>query len=178
MPRPVRTISAVGATLAAAAAAAVTILSGPVLSGPVLSGPVLSSTAPSTTAHTGAAPAAGPSFGHYDPQPEFTERVTESFYLPMRDGARLAVRLDRPAVAGEPAPGPFPVLWHHTLSIDNAEEDGASGDGTGGFAEMPSLTEHGYEVAQVARRGNGQSFGVRRGYNDRVQAHDAYEVTE
>jgi len=117
--------------------------------------------------------AAAASFGDYRPPPEFTEHVTESLYLPMRDGTRLAVRLDRPAVDGEPAPGPFPVIWHHTLTIDTDAEDGSFG-----FSAMPGLTEHGYVVAQVARRGNGQSFGVRRGYNDRIEAHDAYEVTE
>jgi predicted acyl esterase len=118
-------------------------------------------------------PVPGSSFGQYRPAPRFTERISESLYLPMRDGTRLAVRLDRPAVDGRPAPGPFPVLWHHTLSIDSKPEDGA-----GGFSAFPGLTAHGYVVAQVARRGNGQSFGVRRGYNDRVEAHDAYEVTE
>lgn len=118
-------------------------------------------------------PAPGSSFGHHRPAPQFAERITETFYLPMRDGTRLAVRLDRPAAGGVPAPGPFPVLWHHTLSIDSKPEDGA-----GGFSAVPGLTAHGYVVAQVARRGNGQSFGVRRGYNDRVEAHDAYEVTE
>ncbi|UJW30233.1 CocE/NonD family hydrolase [Saccharothrix sp. AJ9571] len=117
------------------------------------------------------ATAAG-SFGSYRPEAGFTERVSESFYLPMRDGTRLAVRLDRPA-----APGRFPVLWQHSLSIDRKPEDGA-GPRTGGFQAMPELAAHGYVVAQVARRGNGQSFGARRGYNDRIEATDAYEVTE
>jgi uncharacterized protein len=117
------------------------------------------------------------SFGDYRPAPEFTERVTETLYLPMRDGTRLAVRLDRPAADGKAAPGPFPVLWHHSLSIDSKPEDGA-GPRSGGFSAIPGLTGHGYVVAQVARRGNGQSFGVRRGYNDRIEAHDAFEVTE
>lgn len=117
------------------------------------------------------------SLGDHRPPSAFTEHVTESFYLPMRDGTRLAVRLDRPAVGGTAAPGRFPVLWQHSLSIDRKPEDGA-GPKTGGIQTIPSLTEHGYVVAQVARRGNGQSFGVRRGYNDRIEAGDAYEVTE
>lgn len=117
------------------------------------------------------------SLGSYRPDPGFTEQVSESFLLPMRDGTRLAVRLDRPAVDGRPAPGPFPVLWQHSLSTERKPEDGA-GPATGGIQTMPSLTGHGYVVAQVARRGNGQSFGVRRGYNDRLEAGDAYEITE
>ncbi|MBP2370654.1 CocE/NonD family hydrolase [Pseudonocardia parietis] len=117
------------------------------------------------------------SLGSYRPATQFTEHVSESFYLPMRDGTRLAVRLDRPAVDGRAAPGPFPVLWQHSLSIDRKPEDGA-GPETGGIQTIPTLTDHGYVVAQVARRGNGQSFGVRRGYNDRLEAGDAYDVTE
>ncbi|MBW0102638.1 CocE/NonD family hydrolase, partial [Pseudonocardia sp. KRD291] len=120
---------------------------------------------------------AASSFGSYRPAPQFTGRVTESFYLPMRDGTRLAVSLDRPAVDGRAAPGRFPVLWQHSLSIDRKPEDGA-GPQSGGIQTIPALTDDGYVVAQVARRGNGQSFGVRRGYNDRLEAGDAYEVTE
>ncbi|MBN9733518.1 MULTISPECIES: CocE/NonD family hydrolase [unclassified Pseudonocardia] len=115
--------------------------------------------------------------GSYAPEKQFTERITESFLLPMRDGTRLAVKLDRPAVDGRAAPGPFPVLWQHSLSTERKPEDGA-GPKTGGIQTIPTLTDHGYVVAQVARRGNGQSFGVRRGYNDRLEAGDAYEVTE
>ncbi len=43
---------------------------------------------------------------------------------------------------------------------------------------MPRLVRQGYVVVQVARRGNGQSFGVRRGYHDRNEAHDGYEVMD
>lgn len=161
MVRPVRLGIAVAVTLAAAAVGAA-LLTAPHRASPSASG---------------GPPLAEASFGDYRPAPAFTERVTESFYLPMRDGTRLAVRLDRPAVGGKPAPGLFPVLWHHSLSIDSKPEDGA-GPEEGGFSAIPGLTAHGYVVAQVARRGNGQSFGVRRGYNDRIEAHDAYEVTE
>ncbi|CAM3516882.1 CocE/NonD family hydrolase [Kibdelosporangium persicum] len=121
--------------------------------------------------------APGASFGSYRPQARFTERVTESFYLPMRDGTRLAVRLDRPATGGRPAQGRFPVLWQHNLSIDVSPE-AVTGPAANGIQAIPSLTGHGYVVAQVARRGNGQSFGVRRGYNDRLEASDAYQITE
>ncbi len=46
------------------------------------------------------------------------------------------------------------------------------------YAAVPGLTQYGYVVVQVARRGNGQSFGTRRGYNDRTEDDDAYDVTE
>ncbi|MFM6931001.1 MAG: hypothetical protein ACKOUT_02010, partial [Novosphingobium sp.] len=37
-------------------------------------------------------------FGQYAPPKQFTEQVTETFYLPMRDGTLLAVLVARPAV--------------------------------------------------------------------------------
>ncbi|MFL6728155.1 MAG: CocE/NonD family hydrolase [Sphingomicrobium sp.] len=118
---------------------------------------------------------AGASFGHYQPAAEFDGRVSTSFYLPMRDGTRLAVRVDRPARAGKAVEGRFPVVWHHNLSIS---ESPANGTGDQGFRDLPELTRYGYVVVQVARRGNGQSFGVRRGYHERNETEDAYEITQ
>lgn len=130
----------------------------------------------------GAAPALTPapapsSFGHYQPPRQFTGQVTQSFYVPMRDGTRLAVLVARPAIGGKPADGRFPVIWHHSLSATQQPGDGV-GPRAGGFVTMPNLTDYGYVVVQVARRGNGQSFGTMRGYHDRNEAHDAYELIE
>ncbi len=122
-----------------------------------------------------AAPAAG--FGSYRPAPNFSESVTSSMYLPMRDGVRLAVRISRPARDRQAAAGRFPVIWQHALSITEAP-DAAQEPAGAGLSNFPALTAYGYVVVQVARRGNGQSFGARRGYNDRTEADDAYEVTE
>lgn len=124
-----------------------------------------------------AAAAAESSFGHYRPARLYTEQVKSSFYLPLRDGTKLAVTVARPAKDGKPVEGRFPVIWHHTLSATQQLADG-TGPRAGGFAAIPSLTDHGYVVVQVARRGNGQSFGTMRGYHDRNEAHDAYEVIE
>ena len=44
--------------------------------------------------------------------------------------------------------------------------------------QVSGLARHGYVVVQVARRGFGQSFGERRGYHDRNEAQDAYEITQ
>ena len=123
-----------------------------------------------------AAPAA-PAFGSYRPARDFTEQVTSSFYLPMRDGTRLALTIARPARGGKAVDGRFPVIWHHTLSATQSPADG-TGPFAGGFRSMPSLTEYGYVVVQVARRGNGQSFGERRGYHDRNEAQDAYDLVD
>ena len=44
--------------------------------------------------------------------------------------------------------------------------------------QMPQLVKYGYVVVEVERRGLGACFGARRGYNDRTEARDAFEVTE
>jgi putative CocE/NonD family hydrolase len=114
-----------------------------------------------------------PGFGDYHPAPVYTERVSRSFYLPMRDGVRLAMRVSAPAQNGKAVEGRFPVIWQAGLST--SEQAGPTG---AAYWTVPSLTQYGYVVVQIARRGNGQSFGVRRGYNDRTESDDAYEVTE
>ena len=116
-------------------------------------------------------------FGHYRPPLEFSEHVSSTLYLPMRDGVRLALRITRPAQQGKAAPGPFPVIWQHALSVTEGK-DSTSLPAQAGFGHLPGLVAYGYVVVQVARRGNGQSFGIRRGYNDQTETDDAYEVTE
>jgi putative CocE/NonD family hydrolase len=120
-------------------------------------------------------------FGQYAPDPQFTATQTTSLYVPMRDGVRLAVSVVRPAVNGAPAPGRFPVLWQHSLGIAAAGTDvGPLGDDARnrGYRGVPTLARHGYVIVQVARRGQGPSFGRRRGYNDRMEAYDAYDVID
>jgi putative CocE/NonD family hydrolase len=117
-------------------------------------------------------------FGSYSPEPRYSDFSSESFYLPLRDGTRIAIRVDRPADDGVPIDGRFPVVWHHTLSI-TVDREGRRWRGSApGLGDMWKLTRHGYVVVQVARRGNGQSFGTMRGYHDRNEAQDAYEITE
>lgn len=114
-------------------------------------------------------------FGQYRPKILYEEQLAHSFYLPMRDGTRLALSVVRPARGGRPVEGRFPVIWHHALSISQPPRSGA---GTHAFGSIPLLARHGYVVVQVARRGNGQSFGVRRGYHERNETEDAYEITQ
>jgi len=125
----------------------------------------------------GATAQSGSTFGAYEPAPQFTEHVSSTLYLPMRDGVRLAMRITRPAQAGQPAAGRFPVLWQHALTITEGPNSTEQLKGAG-LGQLPALTAYEYIVVQVARRGNGQSFGIRRGYNDRTEAGDAYEITE
>ena len=104
----------------------------------------------------------------------YGETVRTSSYLRLRDGTRLAMDLYRPAVNGKAVDTPYPVLWEHSLSR-RAPPDVAAASVT---RRMPELVKYGYVVAFVERRGLGASFGARRGYNDRTEARDAYDVTE
>jgi len=114
-------------------------------------------------------------FGIYQgySQQAFPDQIKSSFYLPMRDGVRLAVDLYRPGINGKAAEGKFPVVWHHTF-----DRHYVGVAATSAVAATPDLTKYGYVVALVERRGLGASFGERRGYNDRIEAEDAYEVNE
>ena len=126
-----------------------------------------------------AAAQAPSSFGRYDAPPGYPEKITTSLYLPMRDGVRLAVSITRPARGGKPVDGRFPVIWQHTLGIAGAgAEGGPVGGGNHGYAAATSLANYGYVVAQVARRGQGPSFGTRRGYNDVTETDDADQVID
>ncbi len=101
----------------------------------------------------------------------YPEQIKTSFYLPLRDGVRLAVDLYQPGSDGKPAAGRFPVVWHHTL-----DRRAVTDPAVNAAYAAALLTKYGYVVAYVERRGLGASFGERRGYNDRIEAQDAYEV--
>ena len=104
----------------------------------------------------------------------FTEQLRQSIYLPLRDGTRLAVDIHRPAAGGKAVETAYPVIWQHALSR-RTPTDAAT---TSITRMVPELVKYGYVVVEVERRGLGASFGARRGYNDRTEARDAYEVTE
>jgi len=107
---------------------------------------------------------------------EFAETVRVSQFITARDGTRLAADIYLPAANGKPVARRFPVIWQHTLSRTGGRPQAAAN----GFslAAIPSLTKFGYVVAIVDRRGMGSSFGARRGYIDRTESRDAYDVTE
>ena len=119
-------------------------------------------------------------FGQYRPTPQYDGSVTTSLYVPMRDGVRLAVSIVRPTKNGVVVEEPLPVIWQHSLGIAAAgTEAGPLGEARArGYRQVQTLVRHGYVIVQVARRGNGPSFGIRRGYNDRIEAYDAYEITD
>lgn len=124
------------------------------------------------------------SFGRYAPTLQYKEAIVTSEYVTMRDGVRIAVSVTRPAIDGKPAPGRFPVIWHGSLDIRSPNgkggkivEDGTFGAFQGRYG-MGSIVGHGYALVTIARRGSGASFGKRRGYQDRNEAYDAYEINE
>ncbi len=127
-----------------------------------------------------AAAASASSFGSYDEPPAsgIDGMTASSLYLPMRDGVKLAVDIYRPAKGGKPVEGRFPVIWHHTNDRNTALGGAGGSAGAPGLKNVVELTRYGYVVVQVDRRGLGASTGVRRGYHDRNEDFDAYEVTE
>jgi putative CocE/NonD family hydrolase len=104
----------------------------------------------------------------------YTETLRSSVYFKLRDGTRLAMDIHRPAVAGQVVDTPYPVLWQHSLTRRRPPDQGD----TSVIRRMPELVKHGYVVVEVERRGLGASFGARRGYHDRTEGRDAFEVTE
>lgn len=115
------------------------------------------------------------SFAHYRPAALYPGLVTTRQYVTVRDGVKLAVRIDRPADAqGKPIEGRFPVIWQHALSTERESNWNGTAPGLPQMGEI--MPRHGYVVIQVVRRGNGQSFGEMRGYHDRNEAQDAYDM--
>ena len=94
-----------------------------------------------------------------------------SFYIPMRDGVKLAADLYRPTKNGVVASEKLPVIWSHTPY-----------NRRGRNTPMEALIKHGYNVAVVDFRGVYASYGSNKGYNRgewiEPAKNDAYDVTE
>ncbi len=103
-----------------------------------------------------------------------------SFYVPMRDGAKLAVDLYRPTRNGEVASEKLPVIWMHSPYNRRAYRGGEAAEMYPGYALR--LAPHGYNVAVVDFRGVYASYGRNVAYNrgEWVDAakYDAYDMTE
>ncbi len=108
----------------------------------------------------------------------YSEWIKTSQYVAVRDGTRLAVDIYRPAVDGLAVEERFPVVWMHTpyrRAYTNASGEEVSAVEN---SHLTELLKHGYVVAAVDTRGRGASFGARRGFQDRTEAKDAYDMTE
>lgn len=106
--------------------------------------------------------------------------VRTSFYVPVRDGTRLAVNIYRPAHGARPVAGRLPVIFAFTpyrarfRNADGQIEEAALND----RLALRSLIAAGYVVAVADIRGKGASFGHRRGFQDRTEAQDGYDLVE
>ena len=104
----------------------------------------------------------------------------ESRYVAVRDGTRLAMNIYRPAVDGRPVNSPHPVVFSFTPY--RARYRNASGQVVelGQFTSfgLKDLTDRGYVLAVADIRGKGASFGSRRGFQDRTEANDGYDLVQ
>lgn len=103
-----------------------------------------------------------------------------SFYIPMRDGTRLAVDLFRPTAKGKVETGPLPVVWMHTPYNRRTYRGRPTAEAYPGHAVR--LVPYGYVVAVVDFRGLFASFGGNKGFNRgewmEPASTDAYDITE
>jgi predicted acyl esterase len=106
--------------------------------------------------------------------------VRSSFYVPMRDGTKLAVDLFRPTRGGAVANEKLPVVWMHTPYNRRTYANGPTVEHYPGFAMQ--LVKYGYNVAVVDFRGLYASYGRNRAYNRgewlQPARTDAYDMTE
>jgi putative CocE/NonD family hydrolase len=111
-------------------------------------------------------------------QVRYNDWIKTSQYVTVRDGTRLAVDIYRPAIDGRVVEQRFPVVWMHT-PYRRAFVDASGKVINSIFGNyLGELLKHGYVVAAVDTRGRGASFGARRGFQDRTEANDAFDMTE
>jgi len=111
---------------------------------------------------------------------EWPDVVRSSIYVPVSDGTRLAVNIYRPANAADVVADKLPVIFAFTPYRARYRDD------TGQVVELAlndrlalrSLIAAGYVVATADIRGKGASFGHRRGFQDRREARDGYDLIE
>lgn len=110
----------------------------------------------------------------------YADVVSQSRYVAVRDGTRLAVSIYRPATGRVAVDRPLPVVFVFTpyrgryRDSDGKVTETALGDTLG----LRSLLRAGYVVAVADVRGKGASFGHRRGFQDRTEAQDGHDLVE
>ncbi len=111
--------------------------------------------------------------------PPPTGPFRESVYVPVRDGTRLAMNILRPARDGALLDVPLPVVFAFTpYRARYRDANGRiSGPGVAGAADA-ELLARGYALAVADVRGKGASFGARRGFQDRTEALDGYDLVQ
>lgn len=106
--------------------------------------------------------------------------VRNSLYVPVRDGTRLAMNVYRPARDGVAIDTPLPVIFMFTpyraryRNADGALVELSQARSLG----LDRLLAAGYVIAEADIRGKGASFGARRGFQDRTEAQDGYDLVQ
>lgn len=103
-----------------------------------------------------------------------------SLYVPVRDGTRLAVNIYRPAEGESTVGKPLPVIFVFTpyRARFKDEQGKVSETALNDQLALRSLIRAGYVVAVADIRGKGASFGSRRGFQDRTEANDGYDLVQ
>jgi hypothetical protein len=111
--------------------------------------------------------------------PPPTGPLRQSVYVPVRDGTRLAMHVLRPAVNGALLDTKQPVVFAFTpyRARTRAANGRISGPSVTGAADA-ALLNAGYALAIADVRGKGASFGARRGFQDRTEAMDGYDLVQ
>ncbi|MGV3590215.1 MAG: CocE/NonD family hydrolase [Gammaproteobacteria bacterium] len=106
--------------------------------------------------------------------------VRYSLYVPVRDGTRLAMNVYRPARDGIAIDTPLPVIFMFTPY--RARYRNADGElvelSQARSLGLDRLLAAGYVIAEADIRGKGASFGARRGFQDRTEAQDGYDLVQ
>lgn len=112
--------------------------------------------------------------------PAYDGVVRTSQYVAVRDGTKLAVNVYRPAAGGVAADEKLPVIFSATpYRARYTDEDGSIVDmALSDRHGMRSHIAHGYVVVTADIRGKGASYGARRGFQDRTEAYDHYDLIE
>jgi uncharacterized protein len=119
-------------------------------------------------------------FGEYAriKQPEFTQYIRESIYVPVSDGMRLALDIVRPAVNGAAVAGKRAVILEIT-PYGRAWRTSKTGELRDCLACQHHFWRYGYITAALDSRGTGASFGTTvDGPYTRQGGRDAREIIE
>lgn len=113
-------------------------------------------------------------------QHETNEYVRQSQYVPVRDGTRIAVNNYRYAPDGVAIGERRPVIFVFTpyRARYRNEKGEVVEEALSDQLALRSLLRAGYVVAVADIRGKGASFGARRGFQDRTEAQDGYDLIE
>jgi putative CocE/NonD family hydrolase len=100
-----------------------------------------------------------------------------SQYIPVRDGTLLAADIYRPTKNDRIEDKPLPLIWtherYHRARLHKGKLVTVVDAG-----RMLTLLKNGYIIAAVDIRGSGASFGSQNIPFSRVEAQDAYDITE